>query len=152
MAKRIDEANPQGLIGKDLDPRRTRHSATASALSLRSGSPAIGNASRVEVPYRIVGILERETGPFGGTAAVSGLMIPLGRAKAIVAATRALTQALVPERANDRAYNALIVKVQHAQSTQDVEDQIKKKGFSRLLLERCPAGCQARRSSFSTSC
>jgi hypothetical protein len=79
------------------------------------------NAARVEVPYRIVGIIERETGPFGGTAAVSGLMIPLGRAKAIAAASRALQQALVPERASERTYNALIVKVKHAQLAQDVE-------------------------------
>jgi putative ABC transport system permease protein len=140
MAKRIDEANPQGLLGKELI---LVHAAPGPpSTQPPAGGPAAAMASRVDVPYRIVGILERETGPFGGTAAVSGLMIPLGRAKAIVAATRALTQALVPERANDRAYNTVIVKVKHPQFTQDVEDQIKKRGFSAFSLNDALQGAK----------
>ena len=109
MAKRIDSANPQGLIGKDLI---LIHAAlTSSGGSPTAASPLSASASRVEEAYRIVGIIERETGPFGGAVAVSGLMIPLGRAKAIAAATRALQQTLVPERATERTYNALTVKV-----------------------------------------
>jgi putative ABC transport system permease protein len=73
---------------------------------------------------------------------VSGLMIPLGRARAIASATRALTQALVPERAAERVYNALIVKVTHAQVAQDVEDQIKKKGFSAFSLNDALQGAK----------
>jgi putative ABC transport system permease protein len=141
MAKRIDEGNPQRLIGKDLILVHAAPTAVP-ATQPPAGGPASASASRVEEPYRIVGILERETGPFGGTAAVSGLMLPLGRAMAIVAATRALTQALVPERANERAYNALIVKVTRAQFTQDVEDQIKKKGYSAFSLNDALQGAK----------
>jgi len=141
MAKRIDAGSPQGLIGKDLI---LIHAAPGSG---GGGPPSVegglsANASRVEDPYRIVGIIERETGPFGGSAAVSGLMIPLGRAKAIASATRALQQALVPERASERPYNALIVKVKHAQLVQDVEDQIKKKGFSAFSLNDALQGAK----------
>lgn len=140
MAKRIDPANPQGLIGKDLiliHAARTGGSGSVPATPAPSAS-----ASRVEEPYRIVGIIERETGPFGGAVAVSGLMIPLGRAKAIAAATRALQQTLVPERAAERTYNAVTVKVKHAQFVQDIEDQIKKKGFSAFSLNDALQGAK----------
>lgn len=141
MAKRIDETNPQGLVGKDLTlVHATLTPPAASPAPV--GGPASANASRVDVPYRVVGIIERETGPFGGASAVSGLMIPLGRAKEIAAATRALTQALVPERASERVYNTVIVKVQHAQFAQDVEDRIKKKGFSAFSLNDALQGAK----------
>jgi len=140
MARRMDESNPQGLIGKDLT---LVHAALTGGVPVPPAPGALlATASRVAVPYHIVGIIERETGPFGGTAAVSGLMIPLGRARAIASATRALTQALVPERATERVYNALIVKVAHAQAAQDVEDQIKKKGFSAFSLNDALQGAK----------
>jgi putative ABC transport system permease protein len=140
MAKRIDETDPKGLIGKDLV---LIHAAPGNSVSVPlPGAGMSANASRVEEPYQIVGIVERETGPFGGAVGVSGLMIPLGRAKAIASATRALQQSLVPERANGRTYNALIVKVQHAQFAQDIEDQIKKKGFSAFSLNDALQGAK----------
>ena len=141
MAKRIDPANPQNLIGKDLI---LIHAAPGNrGAALAPGDAGLSaNASRVEEPYRIVGIIERETGPFGGSAAVSGLMIPLGRAKAIASATRGLQQSLVPERASERTYNALIVKAKHAQAVQDIEDQIKKKGFSAFSLNDALQGAK----------
>jgi putative ABC transport system permease protein len=142
MAKRIDETNPQGLIGKDLTLVHATLTRSAATSQPPVGGPAAANASRVDVPYRVVGIIERETGPFGGASAVSGLMIPLGRAKAIAAATRALTQALVPERASERVYNTLIVKVNHAQFAQDVEDRIKKKGLSAFSLNDALQGAK----------
>jgi putative ABC transport system permease protein len=141
MAKRIDAANPQGLIGKDLI---LIHAAATSGGAGPAPAPGVlsASASRVEEPYRIVGIIERETGPFGGSVAVSGLMIPIGRAKAIATATRSLQQTLVPGRATERTYNALIVKVKHAQSVQDIEDQIKKKGFSAFSLNDALQGAK----------
>jgi putative ABC transport system permease protein len=142
MAKRIDDANPQSLVGKDL---MLSHAALGSGAAPVQSVPGVAlsaNASRVEVPYKIVGIIERETGPFGGAAAVSGLMIPLGRAKAILSATRALTQALAPDRVNNSPYNSLIVKVQHAQAAQDVEDQIKKRGFFAFSLNDALQGAK----------
>jgi len=141
MAKRIDDANPHGLVGKELILIHAAPNASSPPPPL-AGGPLAANASRVEEPYRIVGIIERETGPFGGTAAVSGLMIPLGRAKAIAAATRALQQTFVPERVTERPYTALIVKVTHPQVVQDVEDQIKKKGFTAFSLNDALQGAK----------
>ena len=139
MAKRIDASNPQGLVGKEL--------MLAHAGSL-AGTNAIGagvfpsGASRVDSPFTIVGIVERETGPFGGSVAISGLMIPLGRAREMRAAMRMAAQAVTPDRAPDRTYNSLVVKVKHAQFTQDVEDQIKKKGFSAFSLNDALQGAK----------
>lgn len=124
MAKRVDDANPKGLVGKSV------------ALV-----PAV--PPRVETPCRIVGIVERETGPFGGSMSITGLMIPLGRAREILAATRAAAQILAPGRMPaERTYNSLVVKVAHAQNTQDVEDQIKKKGFSAFSLNDALQGAK----------
>ena len=142
MAKRLDDANPQSLVGKDLILSQAALGSGGAPVQPIPGVPLSANASRVEIPYKIVGIIERETGPFGGAAAVSGLMIPLGRAKAILSATRALTQALAPDRANNSPYNSLIVKVQHAQAAQDVEDQIKKKGFFAFSLNDALQGAK----------
>ena len=142
MAKRLDDTNPQSLVGKDLILSHAALGSGMPPVQPIPGVPLSANASRVEIPYKIVGIMERETGPFGGAAAVSGLMIPLGRAKAILSATRALTQALAPDRVNNSPYNSLIVKVQHAQAAQDVEDQIKKKGFFAFSLNDALQGAK----------
>jgi len=142
MARRIDDANPQALVGKEL---MLSHAALGSGVGPVQPVPGVAlsaNASRVEIPYKVVGIIERETGPFGGAAVVSGLMIPLGRAKAILSATRALTQAIAPDRVSNSPYNSLIVKVQHAQGAQDIEDQIKKKGFFAFSLNDALQGAK----------
>jgi putative ABC transport system permease protein len=141
MAKRIDEKSPQGLIGKDLT---LTHAGPPTGVPALAGPGSLSvSLPRVDMPYKIVGIVERETGPFGGgPGAVSGLMIPLGRAKEMAAATRAIAQAMVPGRAPGRTYNTLVVKVNQAQFTQDVQDQIKKKGFSAFSLNDALQGAK----------
>jgi putative ABC transport system permease protein len=141
MARRMNAANPQALIGQDLILSHAAAPGAATPSPSRADGGLSASPRRVEVPYRIVGILERETGPFGGTATVSGLMIPLGRAREISVATRALAQALAPDRAGP-LYSALIVKVNAAQFSQDVEDQIKRKGFSAFSLNDALQGAK----------
>ena len=142
MAKRIDDANPQSIIGKNLTLVHGALGGTAPAQPV-PGAMLSANASRTEVPCTIVGIIERETGPFAAAAPVSGLMLPLGRAREILLATRALTQALAPERvAGNAPYNQLVVKVRHPQDVQDVEAQIRKKGFSAFSLNDALQGAK----------
>jgi len=124
-------------------PRGERETTAAQLLqSIGLGERLSASLPRVQTPFKIVGIVERETGPFGGVAAVSGLMIPLGRAKEIAAATRAIAQVMAPGRAPGRTYNTLVVKVKQAQFTQDVQDQIKKKGFSAFSLNDALQGAK----------
>jgi putative ABC transport system permease protein len=138
MAKRIDDVNPQGLIGRNLI---LLHANPLTGMSAVAGTTP-GSPPRVETPYRIVGIVERETGPFGGSGPASGLMIPIGRAKEIAAATRVVAQAMGAGRVPDRVYNSLVVKVKQAQFTQNVQDQIKKKGFSAFSLNDAIQGAK----------
>ncbi|HEX6464189.1 MAG TPA: FtsX-like permease family protein, partial [Vicinamibacterales bacterium] len=79
-------------------------------------------------PCRIVGIIERETGPGGIGVQVAPVMLPLGRAKAM---------SLRPN-----AYQSLTVKVAGAQYAQDVEDEIKKKGLSAFSLNDALQGAK----------
>jgi ABC-type antimicrobial peptide transport system permease subunit len=69
-------------------------------------------------------------------------MIPIGRAQEIAAATRAVAQAMGAGRVPDRVYNSLVVKVKQAQFTQNVQDQIKTKGFSAFSLNDAIQGAK----------
>ena len=58
-------------------------------------------------------------------------MIPMGKAKEISARSLATAQALLRDPTKtSRPYQSAVVKVKSAQRTQEVEDQIKKMGFS----------------------
>jgi putative ABC transport system permease protein len=81
-----------------------------------------------ETSCRIVGIVERETGPGGIGVQVTPIMLPLARAK---------TMAL---RAN--AYLSITVKVAGAQFTQDVEDAIKKRGLTAFSINDALQGAK----------
>ena len=117
FAKRMNDADPKSLIGKEL--------------ILDYASSAAGTMQRSEMKCPIVGIVERETGPFSGAAGVSPLMIPMGQAKAMFATSLATAQALLRDPTKtSRPYQSAVVKVKSAQRTQEVEDQIKKMGFS----------------------
>jgi putative ABC transport system permease protein len=123
-AKRMNDAGPGSLVGQEL----TLNYATA-AIGAIAGAPPVMQRSEMKCP--IVGIVERETGPFSGAAGVSPLMIPMGKAKEIFASSLATAQALMRDPARTtRPYPSAVVKVKSAQKTQDVEDRIKKMGFS----------------------
>jgi putative ABC transport system permease protein len=123
-AKRINDTDPKSLVGQDL----TLSYASAPTAAV-PGTPPVMQRTDVKCP--IVGIVERETGPFSGAAGVSPLMIPLGKAKEFYANSLATAQALMrdPTRTS-RPYPSAVVKVKSAQKTQEVADQIKKMGFS----------------------
>jgi ABC-type antimicrobial peptide transport system permease subunit len=139
LAKRIDDVNPQSLLGKQLT---LGHAGYPAGPPLTSGAAVPAAPARADTPFTIVGIVERETGPLGGTIAVSGVMIPLGRAKEILAASRAAAQAMGASRPAERLYTSIIVKVTHAQYTQDVQDRIRERGFSAFSLNDALQGAK----------
>ena len=138
MAKRIDDVNPQSLVGKQLILAHAGNPGGPPAAG--AGGPVV--PTRAETPFTIVGIVERETGPLGGTIAVSGVMIPLGRAKEILTATRAAAQAMGAPRPAERPYNSIIVKITHPQHTQDVQERIRARGFSAFSLNDALQGAK----------
>jgi putative ABC transport system permease protein len=127
-AKRMNEKAPASLVGQDL--------------TLNYAASVNGLVQRAEMKCPVVGIVERETGPFAGSGGVSPLMIPLGKAKAMFASTAATAQAALREPGKTRPYPAAVVRVSSAQTTQDIQDRIKKMGFSAFSMNDALQGAK----------
>ena len=140
-AKRLAD-EPGTLVGKTLTLSYAVSAKDASAPAgepIAPGLPALGAAGlqlrRVETPCTIAGIVERETSPaLGGASMVTGLMLPLPKARAIYNVQVTNAQSLLRDQAEARTYPSLSVKVDSTRHTQDVEDKIKALGYSAFSL------------------
>jgi putative ABC transport system permease protein len=134
LAKRLTTGDPQGLIGHDLTI-----GYASIPVGATDGSPAgFGMPTlvqQVQAAYRIAGIVEREPGP-GAIAGpgLSGVMLPLGQARAIDAVVVTGIQQLLHPSGTAKAFASVTVRVKRAQSTKDVEDRIKAMGFSAFSI------------------
>ena len=114
-AKRMNAGNPGSLVGQTL-------TISYAAGPAQTGPPAM--PPRAQTDCTVVGIVERETGPFAAVGGpVSGVMMPLGKAKEILAAPGVR-----------RPYAAAVVRVRSPQKTQDVQESIKRLGLSAFSL------------------
>jgi putative ABC transport system permease protein len=125
LAKRMNDADPGSLVGQSVTLLHASAAAVAAATAA-GGIPAAVPKPE-ETSCRIVGVVERETGPGGIGVQVTPLMLPLGRAKAMAL------------RAN---YQTLTVKVAGAAYTEDVEDAIKKKGLTAFSVNDALQGAK----------
>jgi len=73
---------------------------------------------------------------------VSPLMIPMGKAREMYAATLATAQAIQPGAPRGRAYPSVVVRVKGPEHTQDVEERIKSMGFSAFSLNDALQGAK----------
>jgi putative ABC transport system permease protein len=89
---------------------------------------------RTDATCAIVGIVERETGPFAAAGGVSPLMVPMARAKAMYDNSPVAAALARDPAAASRPYQTAVVRVSSAASTQDVEAEIKKLGFQAFSL------------------
>jgi len=121
LAKRMNDADPGSLVGQTVTLLHASPEAAAAAL-------AGGVPKPEETPCRIVGIVERETGPGGIGAQVTPVMLPLARARAMAL--------------RGSNYLSVTVKVVGPQYTQDVEDAIKKKGLSAFSINDALQGAK----------
>ena len=159
MAKRMTDHDaavageePKDLIGKNVTlVYASTSGAPAGASGAVTSTVNVGpvQIQRIEIPYRVVGIFEREQGGFGGGGA-AGLMIPLARAMTLsTGAINVSAQSFLRGSGADgttaanppattapsaKTYQTLTVKVKHAQASQDVEDKIKALGYSAFSL------------------
>jgi ABC-type antimicrobial peptide transport system permease subunit len=143
FAKRINEKDPGSLIGQPLTLNYAVAARAADAAALPiPGSPGL-SVQRAELTCPIVGIVERESGPFAAAGGVSGLMMPLEKAKALYAASPVAAAAMLrdPSR-KSMTYVSAVVRASAASSTQDVEEQIKKMGFSAFSLNDALEGAK----------
>ena len=98
---------------------------------------------RVETTCPIVGIVERETGPFAGGGGGLGADDSAGQGQGDLRQQSATAQALLRDPARtSRPYQSAVVKVTSPQATQDVQEQIKKMGFSAFSLNDALQGAK----------
>jgi putative ABC transport system permease protein len=142
VARSISEDHPASLIGKSIT--LSYATSAAGAAPDDAGLVDLGGIQvrKVEKPYRVVGIVERQTGPGLGGAGASNLMLPLQKAREIDAQIVTGPQAFLRGSADKRPYSALTVKVKRSQSTQDVEDKIKTLGYSAFSINDALQGAK----------
>jgi putative ABC transport system permease protein len=125
LAKRLTTGDPKDLVGHDL---------TIGYASIPVGFAVPTLVTQVQAAYRIVGIVEREPGPGIAGPGLSGVMIPLGQARAIDASVVTGVQQLLHPAGTTKAFASATVRVRRAQSTKDVEDRIKAMGLSAFSI------------------
>lgn len=132
MANRLVESNPSQLVGKDLT---LGYAVSAPMPSVSLIPLPVTQVQRVELACPVVGIVERETGPMAvGGSMVTGVMMPLPRAREINVRVADTQRTLMRGRGMDGTYQTVTVKVTHPQYTQDVQDRIRKLGYSAFSL------------------
>ena len=155
IAKQISADDPNAVVGKTLTLSYTASGGVvaasapsipgvpASLLALGGFGPML-QVQRVDRPYRIVGVVEREPGANLGGFGFSSVMIPLARAVEIDARVVRSAQALLadPQGAKPKTYTSVTVKVQRAQDTQDIEAKIKTMGFGAFSLNDALQGAK----------
>jgi putative ABC transport system permease protein len=148
MAKRISTDDPKTLVGQALalTYAMAPKAGAGPAPTAVEGIPGLVGPStqiqRVDIHCPIVGIVEHESAPgLMGGGAVSPLMIPLGKARAIEAVQVTSAQSVL-RPADSRGYTAVSVKVAGAQHTQEVEARIKDLGYSAFSLNDLVQGAK----------
>jgi putative ABC transport system permease protein len=139
FAQRLDEKNPGSLIGQDL----TLGYATSPLASggLPGGLPSL-TIQRAEQKFRIVGIVEHQSGPGLNVLPFSAVMIPLGKAKEFRAGDLGNAQSVLLQTGESRSYGAVTVRVKRPQDTDDVEKKIKEMGYAAFSLNDALAGAR----------
>jgi putative ABC transport system permease protein len=115
LATRMVQGSPAVLVGRTVTLLYASPATVAAAIA-RGGFTAGDQSALAQAPCRIVGIVQRETGPGGLGVPVTPVMVPLGRAKTM--------------QVRPNVYQSLTVKAAGPQFTEDVEDGLKKKGFT----------------------
>ena len=149
FANRLVENNPAQLIGKMLSlgyPSSPAPAAPPASASQDAPAPtppqAMPPVTRAESSCRIVGIVQRETGPMAlGGSNVAGVMLPMPKAREINAGVVNTQRSLMRNRV-DSMFQAVTVKVTNAQRTQDVQARVKQMGFSAFSLNDALEGAK----------
>jgi putative ABC transport system permease protein len=138
FAQRMTEGDPKDLIGREVTLTYVSGGSSGGLIS-------VPQVKQNELKYKIVGIIERETGP-GAIAGIgiSSVMIPLPQALAIDRElVTGVQQLLRPsDGTNKKTYSSITIRVAKAQATKDVEDAVKKAGFSAFSLNDALEGAK----------
>jgi ABC-type antimicrobial peptide transport system permease subunit len=144
MGNRLVNENPSQLVGKELTLGYASSSPVAAPPAMLPGVIGVPTmVQRAETRCRIIGIVERETGPMAvGGSMVTGVMIPLPKAREINEQFAIAQRTLMRGRGMDGKYQTVTVKVTRTQHTQDVEERIRKLGYSAFSLNDALQGAR----------
>ena len=144
FANRLVEEKPEQLVGKEITLGYASAGAGAApVVPPMPGLPAVTQVQRVQVPCRVLGLVEREAAPMQvGGANVSAVMVPLRRAREMNAAVIRAQRAVMRGQQTENVYSTLTVKVASPQRTQDVQARIKTMGFSAFSLSDALEGAK----------
>jgi len=139
LAKQIAQQDPGSLIGKSF--------TLSYAASRSDAQEAVQDGfqvHRVDLQCPIVGIVERDPAflPLVGGGPGPGLMIPLSLAKTMDAEVVASAQSFLRDPSLSKSYAAITVKVNQARFTQDVEDRLRKLGFTAFSVNDALKGAK----------
>lgn len=137
MAGQLSTEEPATLVGRTL---------TVSWAAAGEAPPGddVGQviAQRVDRAFTIVGIVERDP-TAGAPAGFAGVMIPLAQAREMYATLPGGAQSVFgPAPRAPRTYTTVTVKVNGAQYTQDVQDEIKALGYTAFSLNDALQGAK----------
>ncbi|MBV8205727.1 MAG: ABC transporter permease [Acidobacteria bacterium] len=129
--------HPESLIGQEVTLRYAEREAIKpgqSAEEYDAGTVGFGfSVVPRERALKVVGIMDQE--PFGGLRGNSDALLPTGLAIALHAAQPAGLRELVGGgNGQHEQYASLVVRVANPSAVQQVEDQIKQKGFGAFSL------------------
>ncbi len=138
FAKRLTDAKPATLVGKTI----TLGYASAGAPSPAPMMPGLAammpgaavNIQRIEKPFRVIGIIERQAGPNPVAALFSAVMIPMAKARDMGNYDLSSPQALLRNLSDRRSYGSATVKVARPQDTGEVEKKIRDLGFTAFSI------------------
>jgi len=127
LAKQVAEKDPGSLVGKDATLSYASSHASGKDVDLGIGF----QVHRVDLQCRIAGIVERDPAglPIGG-GPPSAVMIPQELAKTINAEVVSDPQSFLRDPSQPPSYNIVTVKVKQAKATQDVEDRLRRMGYT----------------------
>jgi putative ABC transport system permease protein len=132
MANRLVTSEPGQLVGREVTlSYASSVQGPAMPMPMLPIPMPVTQVQRVEMKCRVIGIVERETGPMAiGGAMVSGLMLPLPRTREINQQAWNAQRTVLRGRGSDSLYQTVTVKVTRAQHTQDVQAAVQKLGYS----------------------
>ncbi|HEX5070184.1 MAG TPA: ABC transporter permease [Vicinamibacterales bacterium] len=143
FAKRLQSDDPKTLVGQSLKltyaAASPKGNSTGAPAPVPDGAGALAGIlstqqiTRIDTGCKVVGIVERETAPGMMGSAVSSLMLPFERARAINAVQVTSVESVL-RRNEPPSYNTVTVKASSAAHTLDVEEEIKKLGYSAFSL------------------
>ncbi len=137
FARRLNESNPESLVGKDVRLAYASSAAGAAAQvmpGLAAMLPGALNVQRTERAFRVVGIVERQAGPNPIAALFSAIMIPLSKAREMGSFDLSSPQALLRSLSDKRTYSMVTVKVARPKDVEDVEKKIRDLGFTAFSI------------------